>query len=86
VLVQLHAGILFIDEIGRPPAFCAEPVLGTGIPSDNNVYHLNLTSCFVLGLLVLGVIGANMECKLPPALQLKVPLRFVERFARERAP
>lgn len=36
------------------------------------------------GLLVLGVIGANMRRKFLVALQLKVPLRFVERFASER--
>jgi hypothetical protein len=84
VLVQLHTGILFLDEIGRPPAFCAEPLLGSGIPSDDNVFHLNLTSCFVVGLLVLGVIGASMECKLLIALKLKVPFRFIVRFASER--
>ena len=31
------------------------------------------------------VLGANMGCKLLVALQLKVPLRFIERFASGRA-
>jgi hypothetical protein len=45
----------------------------------------NYSAFLLLVLLTLGVIGANMQCKLPVALQLEVAHHFIEGFASRRA-
>jgi hypothetical protein len=47
--------------------------------------HLNYSALLLLGALGPSVIGANVQCELPIALQFKVAHHFVKRLARGRA-